>query len=74
MLRRPPTAIHLTHEDLHEYVDAKEQRTAGEQAANTEAARRAGNFPEGLHTAVSAAGDGRRDKTREERLGLQQHQ
>jgi hypothetical protein len=70
MLRRKPTAITVTHEDIASYEDRKraEQQAAMEQAAKQEQAAirqlREQNFDPNT-------GEPRpRQKTREERLGL----
>ena len=76
MLRRPPTAIQLTAEDLAMYEDAKAEAAA---AAQTEAARRKQENTKldgkpHLHTEPKhLSGDqirGQPGRTREERIGI----
>ena len=64
MLRRHPTQIQLTAEDLHEYEDLKEQQRA---ASASQANQDQNTGPSG----DSPSARKRQGRTKQERLGIQ---
>ncbi|KAH8592101.1 hypothetical protein B0O99DRAFT_689883 [Bisporella sp. PMI_857] len=72
MLRRPPTAITLTTEDIANYEDARAREAQqAEQAAQQQTPNKRENPNDELRPHHADRARGAQVKTREERLGIQ---